>query len=76
MTDITYHPNTRRLALSCRGIGSVLAADRGLVHERSDDPRTAINALLAAVWRRKPEAEVLVHSDQGSQFSSHDWQDS
>jgi putative transposase len=35
----------------------------------------AINALLAAVWRRKPEAEVLVHSDQGSQFSSHDWQD-
>lgn len=34
------HPNARRLALSCRRIGSVLAADRGLVHERSDDPRT------------------------------------
>jgi len=28
-----------------------------------------------AVWRRKPQQEVLVHSDQGSQFSSHDWQD-
>lgn len=35
----------------------------------------AINALLMAVWRRKPLHEVLVHSDQGSQFSSHDWQD-
>jgi len=27
-----------------------------------------------AVWRRSPEQEVIVHSDQGSQFSSHDWQ--
>lgn len=27
----------------------------------------AINALLMAVWRRKPTAEVMVHSDQGSQ---------
>src|SRR5690554_6473092 len=35
----------------------------------------ALNALIMAVWRRKPQQEVLVHSDQGSQFSSHDWQD-
>ena len=35
----------------------------------------AISALLMAVWRRKPEQEVIVHSDQGSQFSSYDWQD-
>lgn len=34
----------------------------------------ALNALLMAVWRRKPTEEVLVHSDQGSQFSSDDWQ--
>ena len=27
-----------------------------------------------AVWRRRPTREVLVHSDQGSQFSSYDWQ--
>jgi len=33
-----------------------------------------INALRAAIGQRKPEHEVLVHSDQGSQFSSHDWQ--
>jgi putative transposase len=38
------------------------------------DRELAIGALLMAVWRRKPEGEVTVHSDQGSQFSSHDWQ--
>ena len=39
------------------------------------DRELAINALLMAVWRRQPKAEVIVHSDQGSQFSSYDWQD-
>jgi len=33
-----------------------------------------LNALLMAVWRRKPGASVIVHSDQGSQYTSHDWQ--
>lgn len=26
-----------------------------------------------AVWRRKPKNRVLIHSDQGSQFTSIDW---
>ena len=26
-----------------------------------------------AVWRRKPKEQVLIHSDQGSQFTSMDW---
>lgn len=34
----------------------------------------AIDALLIAVWWRKPKQEVMIHSDQGSQFSSSDWQ--
>jgi putative transposase len=34
----------------------------------------AIDALLMAVWRRKPKQEVMIHSGQGSQFSSGDWQ--
>ena len=33
----------------------------------------AIDALLMAVWRRKPKNSVLVHSDQGSQYGSDDW---
>ena len=34
----------------------------------------ALQALLSAVWRRKPKAKVMVHSDQGSQFTSTEWQ--
>ncbi len=33
-----------------------------------------LNALLVAVWRRNPQKQVLVHSDQGSQYTSHEWQ--
>lgn len=33
-----------------------------------------INALLMAVWRRQPGQEVIIHSDQGSQFNSYEWQ--
>ena len=36
------------------------------------DRDLAINALLMAVWRRQPKSTVMVHSDQGSQFSSYD----
>jgi len=34
----------------------------------------ALQALLSAVWRRKPKAKVMIHSDQGSQFTSKEWQ--
>ena len=34
----------------------------------------ALQALLAAVWRRKPKTKVTIHSDQGSQFTSREWQ--
>ena len=33
----------------------------------------ALDALLMAVWRRNPKSMVTVHSDQGSQYTSHDW---
>ena len=32
-----------------------------------------LDALLMAVWRRKPKQAVVVHSDQGSQYGSDDW---
>ncbi|MBL1140425.1 MAG: IS3 family transposase [Proteobacteria bacterium] len=31
-------------------------------------------AMLSAVWRRKPQAKVIVHSDQGSQYTSDECQ--
>lgn len=39
------------------------------------DRELAMSALLMAVWRRQPKNTVVVHSDQGSQFTSYDWQD-
>ena len=33
-----------------------------------------LQALLDAVWRRKPVAGLVLHSDQGSQFTGHEWQ--
>ena len=35
----------------------------------------ALNALLMAVWRRKPTNKVIIHSDQGSQFTSQEWRE-
>ena len=32
-----------------------------------------LDALLMALWRRKPQRRVLVHSDQGTQYGSEDW---
>ena len=33
-----------------------------------------LDALNMALWRRRPTAHVLVHSDQGCQFTRHEWQ--
>jgi putative transposase len=32
-----------------------------------------VQALLSAVWRRRPERKVIIHSDQGAQYTSDDW---
>ena len=32
-----------------------------------------LQALMMAVWRRKPQTKVTIHSDQGSQFTSGEW---
>ena len=32
-------------------------------------------SLLMALWRRKPSSKVIIHSDQGSQFTGHEWQE-
>ena len=33
-----------------------------------------LQALVAVAWRRKPRPGLMVHSDQGCQFTSSDWQ--
>jgi putative transposase len=41
--------------------------------DKTMDRHLVINALLMAVWQRSPKNEVLVHSDQGSQYASSDY---
>ena len=38
------------------------------------DTDLALDALLMALWRRQPRQAVIVHSDQGCQFTGHVWQ--
>jgi putative transposase len=38
-----------------------------LAHER------VLDALVMAVWHRRPKNRVMVHSNQGSQYGSDDW---
>ena len=33
-----------------------------------------LDALMMAVWRRRPTQQVMIHSDQGSQYGSDTWQ--
>lgn len=32
-----------------------------------------LQALVSAIWKRKPAPGLIIHSDQGSQFTSSDW---
>ncbi len=34
-----------------------------------------LQAMTMAVWRRKPAHGLMIHSNQGSQFTGYDWQD-
>jgi len=38
------------------------------------DKELVVSALLMALWKRKPKQTITIHSDQGSQFSSYEWQ--
>ena len=38
------------------------------------DKELVVSALLMALWKRKPKQVVMIHSDQGSQFSRYEWQ--
>ena len=35
--------------------------------------KIVLDALMMAVWRRRPKQPVIVHSDQGSQYGNDDW---
>ena len=75
MTDITYirtHEGWLYLAVVL-DLFSRKVVGRAMQSTMHTD--LVLQALMMAVWRRKPPAGLLVHSDQGTQFTGHDWQD-
>ncbi len=45
----------------------------GWTMKSSPKTELVIDALLMAIWRRRPKDKVLIHSEQGVQYTSGDW---
>lgn len=73
VTDITYIRTLEGFAYLAVVIDLYSRRVIGWSVQGRQTTDVALQALLMAVWRRKPKNKVLVHSDQGSQFTSMDW---
>jgi putative transposase len=73
VTDITYIKTTEGFAYLAVVIDLYSRRVVGWSMQSRQTTDLVLQALLMAVWRRKPAGKVLIHSDQGSQFNSIDW---
>ena len=73
VTDITYIRTVEGFAYLAVVIDLFSRRVIGWSLQSRQTTDVVLQALLMAVWRRKPKAKVLVHSDQGSQFTSMEW---
>ena len=73
VTDITYIKTCEGFAYLAVVIDLYSRRVIGWSMQNRQSTDLVLQALLMAVWRRKPKHKVLVHSDQGSQFTSMDW---
>lgn len=73
VTDITYIRACEGFAYLAVVIDLYSRRVIGWALQSRQTTDVMLQALLMAVWRRKPRDQVLIHSDQGSQFTSMDW---
>jgi len=73
VTDITYIKTYEGFSYLAVVIDLYSRKVIGWAMQSRQPTDLVLQALLMAVWRRKPEGKVLIHSDQGSQFTSIDW---
>jgi putative transposase len=73
VTDITYIRTLEGFAYLAVVIDLYSRRIVGWSLQSRQTADVVLQALLMAVWRRKPKTNVLIHSDQGSQFTSSDW---
>lgn len=73
VTDITYLRTREGFAYLCVIID--LFSRRVVGWALCSRPTTelAVQALLSAIWKRKPAPGLLIHSDQGTQYTSREW---
>ena len=73
VTDITYIRTLEGFAYLAVVIDLYSRRVVGWSMQSRQTTDAVLQALHMAVWRRKPKQRVLIHSDQGSQFTSMDW---
>lgn len=73
VTDITYLRTAEGWLYLAVVIDLYSRAVIGWSMKSSLARELAMDALLMAIWRRRPEAGVVIHSDQGVQYGSDDW---
>ncbi|MCO6410978.1 IS3 family transposase [Hoeflea alexandrii] len=73
VTDITYIRTLEGFAYLAVVIDLYSRRVVGWSIQSRQTTDVVLQALLMAVWRRKPKNRVVIHSDQGSQFTSMDW---
>ena len=73
VTDITYIRTLEGFAYLAVVIDLYSRRVVGWSMQSRQTTYVVLQALLMAVSRRKPQDRVLIHSDQGSQFTSMDW---
>ncbi|POF27934.1 integrase-like protein [Roseibium marinum] len=72
VTDITYIRTLEGFAYLAVVIDLFSRRVVGWSMQSRQTTDVVLQALLMAVWQRKPKHKVLVHSDQGSRFTSMD----
>lgn len=73
VTDITYIRTYEGWLYLAVVLDLYSRAVVGWAMQPSMTTELALQALMMAVWRRKPKQPVIIHSDQGSQFGSDDF---
>ena len=72
VTDITYLRTHEGFAYLCVVIDLFSRRVVGWAVQSRQTSELAVLALLMAIWRRKPAPGLLIHSDQGAQFTSRE----
>jgi transposase InsO family protein len=73
VSDITYIPSQSGWLYLCVVIDLFSRIVVGWALSCSLHRQLAIDALTRAIWRRKPTKGLIVHSDRGCQYASHEF---